>query len=82
MGQEWLGPSYFFISLVLGPLNSLLEESTDPNRYTAKAKFCFCKNNKRIIIREDAKNQIKRRRRSADARTNELTDELSNRLTN
>ena len=24
MGQEWLGPSYFFISLVLGPLNSLL----------------------------------------------------------
>ena len=39
-----------FISLVLGPLNSLLEESTDPNRYTAKAKFCFCKNNKRMII--------------------------------
>ena len=50
MGQEWLGPSYFFISLVLGPLNSLLEESTDPNRYTSKAKFCFCKNNKRMII--------------------------------
>jgi hypothetical protein len=50
VGQEWLGPSYFFISLVLGPLNSLLEESTDPNRYTAKAKFCFCKNNKRMII--------------------------------
>ena len=24
--------------------------STDPNWYTAKAKFCFCKNNKRIII--------------------------------
>ena len=24
MGQERLGPSYFFISLVLGPLNSLL----------------------------------------------------------
>ena len=24
VGQEWLGPSYFFISLVLGPLNSLL----------------------------------------------------------
>ena len=21
-----------------------------PNRYTAKAKFCFCKNNKRTII--------------------------------
>ena len=50
MGQERLGASYFFISLVLGPLNSLLEESTDPNRYTAKAKFCFCKNNKRMII--------------------------------
>jgi hypothetical protein len=26
------------------------KESTDPNRYTAKAKFCFCKNNKRTII--------------------------------
>jgi hypothetical protein len=25
-------------------------ESTDPNRYTAQAKFCFCKNNKRMII--------------------------------
>ena len=50
MGWERLGPSYVFISLVLGPLNSLLEESTDPNRYTAKAKFCFCKNNKRMII--------------------------------
>ena len=24
MGQERLGPSYFFISLVLGPLNSLM----------------------------------------------------------
>ena len=24
MGQEWLGPSYFFISLVVGPLNSLV----------------------------------------------------------
>jgi hypothetical protein len=24
MGQERLGPSYFFISLVLGPLNRLL----------------------------------------------------------
>ena len=26
------------------------KESTDPNRYTARAKFCFCKNNKRMII--------------------------------
>ena len=27
MGQErpWLGPSYFFISLVLGPLNSSID---------------------------------------------------------
>jgi hypothetical protein len=25
VGQERLGPSYFFISLVLGPLNSLLK---------------------------------------------------------
>ena len=24
-----------------------------PNRYTAKAKLCFCKNNKRRIIREE-----------------------------
>jgi hypothetical protein len=24
MGQEWLGPSHFFIPLVLGPLNSLV----------------------------------------------------------
>jgi len=24
VGQERLGPSYFFISLVLGPLNSLV----------------------------------------------------------
>jgi hypothetical protein len=23
-GQEWLGPSYFFISVVLGPLNILV----------------------------------------------------------
>ncbi len=23
-----------------------------PNRYTAKAKLCFCKNNKRMIIRD------------------------------
>jgi hypothetical protein len=28
------------------------KESTDPNRYTAKAKFCFCKNNKRMIIND------------------------------
>jgi hypothetical protein len=24
VGQEWLGPSHFFIPLVLGPLNSLV----------------------------------------------------------
>jgi hypothetical protein len=24
VGQEWLGPSYFFISLAIGPLNSLV----------------------------------------------------------
>ena len=67
MGQEGLGPSYFFISLVLGPLNSLLEESTDPNRYTAKAKFCFCKNNKRMIIIAGGKGM----RRSEEARVSE-----------
>jgi hypothetical protein len=26
VGQERLGPSYFFISLVLGPLNSLVKK--------------------------------------------------------
>ena len=30
MGQERLGPSYFFISLVLGPLNSLFFFFTQP----------------------------------------------------
>ena len=29
MGQEWLGPSYFFISLVIGPLNSLVSVKRD-----------------------------------------------------
>jgi len=28
----------------------MIKESTDPNWYTAKAKFCFCRNNKRTII--------------------------------
>ena len=31
-------------------LRAYTEESTDPNRYTSKAKFCFCKDNKRMII--------------------------------
>ena len=45
MGQEWLGPSYFFISLVLGPLNSLLGY-VPSSRYIWRLapKFCFCKN--------------------------------------
>ena len=27
------------------------KESTNPNRYTVRAKFCFCKNSRRMIIR-------------------------------
>jgi hypothetical protein len=42
---ERLGPSYFFISLVLGPLNSLLWY-VPSSRYiwSSDPIFCFCKN--------------------------------------
>ena len=45
MGQERLGPSFFFISLVLGPLNSLLS-CVSSSRYIWSLAhiFCFCKN--------------------------------------
>ena len=45
MGQERLGPSYFFISLVLGPLNSLVWY-VPCSRYiwSSAPIFCFCKN--------------------------------------
>ena len=48
VGQERLGPSYFFISLVLVPLNSLLWY-VPSSRYvwSSVSIFCFCKNNKR-----------------------------------
>ena len=41
MGQERLGPSYFLISLVLGPLmvRTFLEVCMEIGSY-----FCFCKN--------------------------------------
>ena len=49
VGQELLGgPSYFFISLVLGPLNSLVWY-VHSSRYiwSLAPIFCFYKNNKR-----------------------------------
>ena len=39
MGQERLGPSYFFISLVLGPLNSLLWYVPSQGIYGARLLF-------------------------------------------
>jgi hypothetical protein len=45
VGQERLGPSYFFISLVLGPLNSLLWYVPSSRYIWGSAPlFCFCKN--------------------------------------
>ena len=45
VGQERLGPSYFFISLVLGPLHSLLGYVPSYRYIRSLApKFCFCKN--------------------------------------
>ena len=46
--EEWarrLGPSYFFMSLVLGPLNRLLRY-VPSSRYIWRSApiFCFCKN--------------------------------------
>ena len=44
VGQEKLGPSYFFISLVLGPLNSLLWYVPSSRYIWSSAPiFCFCK---------------------------------------
>ncbi len=52
MGQERLGPSYFFISLVLGPLNSFLWY-VPSSRYiwSSAPVFCFCKNRKKTSSR-------------------------------
>ena len=44
VGQERLGPSYFFISLVLGPLNSLLWYVPSSRYVCMELVFCFCKN--------------------------------------
>jgi hypothetical protein len=45
VGQEQLGPSYLFISLVLGPLNSLLWYVPSSRYIWSSAPiFCFCKN--------------------------------------
>jgi hypothetical protein len=52
MGQERLGPSYFFISLVLGPLNNRLWY-VPSSRYTwSSAPILFLQEQiKEIIIR-------------------------------
>jgi hypothetical protein len=45
VGQERLGPSYFFISLVLGPLHSLAWYVPSSRYIWSLAPiFCFCKN--------------------------------------
>jgi hypothetical protein len=50
VGQERLGPSYFFIPLVLGPLNSLVWCEV-PLGYIALRSFLFLqKQTKDIII--------------------------------
>ena len=42
---EAIGPSYFFMSLVLGPLNSLLWYVPSSRYIWSSAPiFCFCKN--------------------------------------
>jgi hypothetical protein len=51
VGQELLGPSYFFIPLVLGPLNRLVWWEV-PLRYIALRSFLFLQEQiKDIIIR-------------------------------
>ena len=53
MGEERLGPSYFLIPLVLGPLNSLVWWEV-PLGYIALGchDFCFCKNKQKTSSRE------------------------------
>jgi hypothetical protein len=49
VGQERLGPSYFFISLVLGPLNRLVWWEV-PLRYIALRSFSFLQEQIKDII--------------------------------
>jgi hypothetical protein len=49
VGQERLGPSYFFISLVLGPLNSLLWY-VPSSRYIWSSYFLFLQEQIKDII--------------------------------
>ena len=44
--RNWRDPSN------LNHIISIIPRVPSPNRYIADAKFCFCKNNKRIIIKE------------------------------
>jgi hypothetical protein len=44
VSQERLGPSYFFISLVLVPLNSLYGTHLPQGIYGARLVLCFCEN--------------------------------------
>jgi hypothetical protein len=49
VGQDRLGPSYFFISLVLGPLNSLVWWEV-PLGYIALRSFLFLQEQIKYII--------------------------------
>jgi hypothetical protein len=49
VGQERLGPSYFFIPLVLGPLNRLVWWEV-PLGYIASASFLFLQEQIKDII--------------------------------
>ena len=51
MGKERLGPSYFFISLVVGPLNSLVlcahtVTNSAPMMMMMMSFICSCRNKK------------------------------------
>jgi len=46
VGQERLGPSYFFISLVLGPLNSFLWYVP-----SSRGIFCFQRPGRNLVVR-------------------------------
>ena len=50
MGQERLGPSYFFISLVLGPLNSLLSYVPSSRYIWSSAPILFLQEQTKDII--------------------------------
>ena len=51
MGQERLGPFYFFISLVLGPLNSLLW-------YVPSSRYMWSSRSYFLVLQEQIKDII------------------------